>query len=172
MPNIPDFLPPSSPDPKIPKNLNVPEMRPKPGEGDEWLGERTDQEYFFPFSDKHRDVDWKLPRWQINLDRNLKNVFREGETVLNEPLLEPTAPPLDVYFTDFSGQLDRGETPEEIQFYRGGEGVNQLQREIINSGLEIGNESFVEFFFCKRRMSVCFSKRWNKRTCTYWTNIC
>ena len=66
LPNISDFFPPSSPDPKIPKNLNVPERRPKPGEeGDEWLGERTDQEYFFPFSDKHRDVDWKLSRRQI-----------------------------------------------------------------------------------------------------------
>ena len=73
---------------------------------------------------------------------------------MNELLLEPTAPPLDVNFTDFSGQLDRGETPEEIQFYRGGEGVNQLQREIINSGPEIVSESFVEFLASKECQSA------------------
>ena len=84
-----------------------------------------------------------MPR-RINLDKNLKDVFGEAEAVLNEPRLEPTAPTLETD-TDFADRLDRGEIPEEIQFYRGGEGANQLQRQIKNAGLEIGNESFVEF---------------------------
>ena len=73
----------------------------------------------------------------------MKDVFGEAEAVLNEPQQEPSAASFEI--NNFADQLDRGEIPEEILFYRGGEGENQLQRHIINAGLEIGNESFVEF---------------------------
>ena len=120
----------------------MPEVRPRPGEpGNEFIDTRNPQEYFFPFSGRKPEVTSRLPR-PVKLDKNLKDVFGEAEAVLNEP----PAPPLETTtFTDFSNQLDWGEIPQEIQFYRGGEGVNQLQRQIIKSGLEIGNEEFVNF---------------------------
>ena len=76
---------------------------------------------------------------------------------MNEPQPEPNAPPLESNFTDFADQLDRGEIPEEIQFYRGGEGANKLQRQIISAGLEIGNEAFVNFLAseeCQRALAM------------------
>ena len=141
LPNPPNF-PPISPEPCGPPSPHLPELRPKPGEpGDDSIDTRNPQEYFFPFSGRKPEVTWHLPH-PVKLDKNLKNVFGEAEAVLNEP----SAPPLETNtFKDFSNQLDRGETPQEIQFYRGGEGVNQLQRQIIESGLEIGNEEFVNF---------------------------
>ena len=121
-----------SPDPR---GLPSPSPRPRPGDpGDEWRNSRNPQEYFLPFSAKRPGVPWRMPRPQINLDKNLKDVFGKDKAVLNEPQLEPTAPPLESNFTDFADQLDKG-----------GDGANQLQREIISSGLEIGNEAFVEF---------------------------
>ena len=143
-PKIPTYLP-ASPIGRRAPSPQLPERRPKPGDSDdEWKDERTRQECFFPFS-MADGGPWRVPRREINLDQNLKDVFGEGEAVLNEPLpTEPSAPTFEVnnYFAD---QLDRGEIPEEILFYRGGEGASQLQRHIINNGLEIGNESFVEF---------------------------
>ena len=123
---------------------HLPERRPRPGDSDDkWKDERTRQEYFFPFS-MADGGPWRVQRREINLDQNLKDVFGEGETVLNEPQpTKPSAPTSEVN-NDFADQLDRGEIPEEILFYRGG-GASQLQRHIINNGLEIGNESFVEF---------------------------
>ena len=77
LPNVPNFLPPLSPDPLRPPSPHLPERRPRPGdEDDEWRDERTKREYFFPFSDKH-GPDWRLPK-PINLDKNLKEVFGEG----------------------------------------------------------------------------------------------
>ena len=122
-PNIPDFLPPLSPNPRRAPSPRLPDRRPKPGDSDdEWRDERTKQEYFFPFSDQHGEP-WHLPRRQINLDKNLKDVFGEAEAVLNEPRPEPSAPPFETN-NGFADQLDRGEIPEEILFYRGGEGAN------------------------------------------------
>ena len=143
-PKIPDFLPPISPISRRAPSPRLPDRRTKPGDpDDEWRDERTRQEYFFPFSEEHGEP-WRLPRRQINLDKNLKDVFGEAEAVLNEPPPEPSAPSFEIN-DNFADQLDRGEIPEEILFYRGGEGANQLQRHIINTGLEIGKESFVEF---------------------------
>ena len=141
LPNPPNF-PPISPEPRGPPSPHLPEVRPKPGEpGDGFIDTRNPQEYFFPFSGRKPEVTCRLPR-PVKLDKNLKDVFGEAEAVLNES----SAPPLEKNtFKDFSNQLDRGKTPQEIQFYRGGEGVNQLQRQIIESGLEIGNEEFVNF---------------------------
>ena len=141
LPSPPNFLP-ISPEPRGPPSPHLPEVRPKPGEpGDEFIDTRNPQEYFFPFSGRKPEVTWCLP-CPVKLDKNLKDVFGEAEAVLNEP----SAPPLETNtFKDFSNQLERDETPQEIQFYRGGEGVNQLQRQIIESALEIGNEEFVNF---------------------------
>ena len=135
----PDLM---SPEPRAPPSPHLPEVRPKPGEpGAEFIDTRKPQEYFFPFSARKPEVNWRLPH-PIKLDENLKDVFGEAEAVLNEP----SAPLLETNnFTHFSNQLDKGEIPQEIQFYRGGEGVNQLQRQIIEAGLEIGNEEFVNF---------------------------
>ena len=142
-PKIPDFLLPFPISRRAP-SPQLPDRRPKPGDpDDEWRDERTRQEYFFPFSEEHGEP-WRVPRRKINLDKNLKDVFGEAEAVLNEPLPEPSAPSFEIN-DNFDDQLDRGEIPEEILFYRGGEGANQLQRHIINAGLEIRNESFVEF---------------------------
>ena len=143
-PKIPTYLP-ASPIRRRPPSPQLPERRPRPGDSDdEWKDERTRQEYFFPFS-MADGGPWRVLRRKINLDQNLKDVFGEGEGVLNEPPpTEASAPTFEVN-NDFADQLDRGEIPEEILFYRGGEGASQLQRHMINNGLEIGNESFVEF---------------------------
>ena len=142
-PRIPDFLPPISPIVRRTPSPRLPERRPRPGDpDDEWRDERTCQEYFFPFAMKDGGP-WRVPRREINLDKNLKDVFGEAEAVLNEPQPEPKSS--FGINNNFADKLDRGEIPEEILFYRGGEGANQLQRHIISLGLEIGNESFVEF---------------------------
>ena len=114
-PNIPDFLPPLSPNPRRPPSPRLPDRRPKPGDSDdEWRDERTKQEYFFPFSDQHGEP-WRLPRRQINLDKNLKDVFGEGEAVLNEPKPESSAPPFETN-NDFANQLDRGGYQKKFYF--------------------------------------------------------
>ena len=94
---------------------------------DQFIAEREPREYFFPYSARRErtDPDFTPP---IVLDRNLSEVFGDADQALNEKInVEETSD-----FVDFSEQLDMGEIPEEIQFYSGGEGVDQLQREIIS----------------------------------------
>ena len=113
----------------------------RPGaQDDQFIADRPLREYFYPYSirTEKTDPDFVPP---IVLDRNLREVFGDADQAINDRInVEETQD-----FADFSEQLDRGEIPEEIQFYSGGEGVEQLQREIISSNLEIGNEDFVGF---------------------------
>ena len=116
---------------------------PNPGASNgRFMDVRTLKEYFFPYSRRTTKThpDFQIPKPKV-LDGNLRQVFGDADLAFNDSYeIEKTSD-----FVDFSRQLDEGEIPEEMQFYNGGEGVDQLQREIISSNLELGNEEFIEF---------------------------
>ena len=132
---------PDPPPPYVPPSSPPLGCVPRPGApDDQFIADRRPREYFFPYASRteRTDPDFRPP---VVLDRNLREVFGGADQAFNDPVdVEETNE-----YADFSEQLDRGEIPEEIQFYSGGEGVEQLQREVISSNLEIGNEDFVEF---------------------------
>ena len=137
-PNIPDggddddFQPPGSPPPSPPP-LSLP-LGYVPQQGasdDQFIGDKLGREYFFPyyFRTEKTDPDFRPP---IVLDGNLQRIFPDADRALNDDVEIKE----NGEYADFSDKLDRGEIPEELQFFSGGsENIGSLYREINANNL-------------------------------------
>ena len=94
----------------------------------------------FPTARTERsDPDFRPP---IVLDRNLQRIFPDADRALNDDV---EIKENDEY-ADFSDKLDRGEIPEELQFFSGGrENIGSLYREINANNLTDRNQDFIEY---------------------------
>ena len=136
-----DFGPPRSPVPPPAPPSPPLGYVPKPGApDDQFIADRPGREYFFPYAarTKRTDPDFRPP---IVLDDNLRRVFHYADQALdNEIDIGETNK-----YADFSERLDRGEIPEELQFFSGGEGIENLYREINSHGLNARNQDFIDY---------------------------
>ena len=110
------------------------------------------RENYFPFSsriegrdyilfDEPVDFEIKEPK-QINLDGNLRDVFPEADEALAEPDIKKE----NARLADFSGQLDRGKIPDELEFFSGGRSnSNSLFQRLEAHNLIEGNQDFIEY---------------------------
>ena len=108
---------------------------------DQFIGERPGREYFFPYSARteRTDQDFRAP---IVLDGNLQRVFPDADKAFNDNI---EIKENDEY-ADFSSKLDRGEMPDELQFFSGGsENINSLYREIADHNLNDRNQDFINY---------------------------
>ena len=136
-----DFGPPGSPKPPPPPPSPPLGYVPRPGApDDQFIADRPGREYFFPYAARTEktDSDFRPP---IILDGNLREVFHDADQALNNEI--------DIgetnEYADFSEQLDRGEIPEELQFFSGGEGMENLYREIRDANWTAGNQDIIEY---------------------------
>ena len=86
-------------------------------------------------------VETEYPE-KINLDGNLREVFPEAD--------QGFEPESKVYgnenLREFSDQLDRGEIPEELEFFSGGEqNIGGIYGGIRDHNLNQGNQEFIEY---------------------------
>ena len=136
-----NFGSPGSPIPPPPPPSPPLGYVPRPGaSGDQFIADRPGREYFFPYAvrTERTDPDFRPP---IVLDGNLREVFHDADQATNNEI--------DIgetnEYADFSERLDRGEIPEELQFFSGGEGIENLYREIRDANLTAGNQDFIEY---------------------------
>ena len=136
-----DFAPSGSPIPPPPPPSPPLRYVPRPGvPDDQFIADRPAREYFFPYAARteRTDPDFSPP---IVLDGNLREVFHDANQAINNEI--------DIgeknEYADFSEQLDRGEIPEELQFFSGGEGIENLYREIRDANLTAENQDFIEY---------------------------
>ena len=114
---------------------------------------RQPKEYYFPYSSRiegrnydifDEPVDFKIEEEpeQINLDGNLREVFPDADEAFDvKSEIKGNA-----RFDDFSEQLDRGEIPEELEFFSGGvSNVDSLYTQIESHNLVQGNQDFIEY---------------------------
>ena len=137
-----DFGPPASPLPPPPPPSPPLGYVPRPGAADDqFIGDRLGRENFFPYAARTEkpDPDFRPP---IVLDRNLQKVFPDADKALYDDI---EIKENDEY-ADFSDKLDRGEIPEELQFFSGGsENIDVLYREINSHNLTARNQVFIEY---------------------------
>ena len=112
------------------------------------------REHYFPFSNRFEgrdyslfddDTDFKVETEypeKINLDGNLREVFSETDQAFE--------PESEVYrnenLREFTNQLDRGEIPEEFEFFSGGEqNIGGLYGRISDHNLDEGNQDIIEY---------------------------
>ena len=108
------------------------------------------RENYFPYSSRiegteysifDEPVDFKVEPEQINLDGNLREVFPNADDAFAQEDLKENA-----RFADFNDQLDRGEIPEELQFFSGGRSnSNSLFQKLEFHNLIKGNQEFLEY---------------------------
>ena len=133
--------PPGSPIPSPPLLSPPLGYVPRPrASDDQFIADRPGREFFFPYAARteRTDPDFRPP---IVLTSNLREVFHDADQAINNEI--------DIgetnEYADFSEQLDRGEIPEELQFFGGGEGIESLYREIRDANLTAGNQDFIEY---------------------------
>ena len=114
------------------------------------------REHYYPYSNRFEgrdyslfdqppdygdDIDFKVEE-SINLDGNLRDVFPEVEEAFKQK---------EVYgnetLREFSDQLDRGEIPEELEFFSGGkQNIGGFYSRIKDHNLiNQGNQEFFEY---------------------------
>ena len=108
------------------------------------------RENYFPYSSRiegrnyiifDEPVDFKVEPEQINLDSNSREVFPDADDAFAQEDLKENA-----RFADFSDQLDKGEIPEELQFFSGGRSnSNSLFQRLESHNLIEGNQEFLEY---------------------------
>ena len=94
---------------------------------------RNPKENYFPYS-------FRMPPEEINLDGNLREVFSDA----NEAFETEAIPQENNYFKEPSEKLDRGEIPEELEFFSGGvNNVDSLFRQVESNNLVEANQEFL-----------------------------
>ena len=141
LPDIPGSpaAPPATPDPTAGGfNLFGP---PPPLENDDPLI-RPARENYFPYTFRIEGVNDPKFQDEIVLDGNLKKVFPEVDKVFNDGIELKE----NEEYAEFSEKLDRGEIPEELQFFSGGsENISSLYEEINRHNLSARNQDFIEY---------------------------
>ena len=108
---------------------------------------RTARENDFPYGFRIQGAA-NDPKFEdeIVLDGNLRKVFPEANMVFNDFNDGGIKIEEDEEYADFSDKLDRGEIPEELQFFSGGsENINLLYNEIKSHNLTSRNQECIEY---------------------------
>ena len=103
---------------------------------------RPARENYFPYSFRIEGVNDPKFEDEIVLDRNLKKVFPKANKVFNDGIEIRE----NEEYAEFRDKLDRGEIPEELQFFSGGsENISSLYNEINSHNLTARNQEFIEY---------------------------
>ena len=141
LPDIPgsSAAPPAPPDTTVGVfNLFGP---PPPLENDDPLI-RPARENYFPYSFRIEGINDPKFQDEIVLDGNLKKVFPDAYKIFNDRIELKE----NEEYAEFSDKLDRGEIPEELQFFSGGsENISSLYEEINSHNLTARNQEFIEY---------------------------
>ena len=146
MPPDSPAIPPAPPDPTDYDRFLPPGFKPFGND----LGPplvRPARENYFPYGSSIQGIA-NDPKFEdrIVLDGNLRKVFPEGNKVFNDFNNGEIKIKEDEEYADFSDKLDRGEVPEELQFFSGGnENINPHYTEIKSHNLASRNQEFIEY---------------------------